>query len=216
MSMDHIKTQLLGITNLEDGSEDQDFLQTLVTAVESLPEKDWDALDNETQVWANVASYCKDKGNPIPGFGDEEEFEKRKAEMEEADAVQNAAKKKSVGVGAPVAKKKKVAAATPTARKTEKKDKKPVETKKASNGAAAGGKGRRSKFQDTATINVLLESNPHRPNTHGHKVFALYKDGMSVKDFIKKCTPDKSGGSTPRAYLSYHTSINAISVSSAD
>lgn len=47
-------------------------------------------------------------------------------------------------------------------------------------------RGRRSQFGDEAVITVKAEKNPKREGTAGHKAFALYKTGMTVKQFRDK------------------------------
>jgi len=44
--------------------------------------------------------------------------------------------------------------------------------------------GRRSKFPETATIELLITANPKRKNTRAHKIFSLYENGSTVKEFL--------------------------------
>lgn len=80
------------------------------------------------------------------------------------------------------------------AKKAAKKIKTPGETR-----------GRRSTYGDDSIISVKVDKNPKRAGTPGHASFALYKDGMTVKQFR-----DKGGRSVD---LNYDVKHKFISVS---
>ena len=42
----------------------------------------------------------------------------------------------------------------------------------------------RKRFKKTATIQLLVTGNPKREGSLAHKRFALYKDGMTIADYI--------------------------------
>lgn len=44
--------------------------------------------------------------------------------------------------------------------------------------------GRQSKYDDNDTIKVLVQHNPKHRNSKAHEIFYLYKDGMTVKEFL--------------------------------
>lgn len=45
--------------------------------------------------------------------------------------------------------------------------------------------GRQSRYDDNDTIKVLVNRNPKRRNSKAHEIFYLYKDGMTVKEFLE-------------------------------
>jgi hypothetical protein len=51
--------------------------------------------------------------------------------------------------------------------------------------ASTNGK-RQRKFSDDQKITLLVEGNPRRMGSETYKIYELYKNGMTVGDFIKK------------------------------
>ena len=50
---------------------------------------------------------------------------------------------------------------------------------------ATNGK-RQRKFSDDQKITLLVEGNPRRKGSATYKIYALYKDGMTVGQFLQK------------------------------
>lgn len=211
-----------GLSPKEGQEDSQEFLLELAKEGGAVADAIWEGLSPVAKAWINTANYRNDHGESIQNFDDTEAMQAVVQTMEEAEkeaketkVVKTPTKTKALATvksnKAPAAKSNKApataksggkkAAATPVA-KAAKPAAKPAKTAaKTTNGS---GRGRPGRFTDQSRIKVLVEK-PFREGSFNANVFKLYKNGMTVADFEKKCLA--AGGlsekSTPKRYLSY-------------
>lgn len=182
MSLDTVKEQLLEVTGLEEQEESPTWLEALADKVAKFSDAEWSSLENDTQIWVNVALYCKEHELDIPGFRDQEYFTQRKSDMDEADAVMHTAKKKSAARKGPVASPNKKAGKPPA--KAAAKPAKPAKPAKAAKAANGSGRGRKGIFDLNAKITLKVKDNPHRKGSGRYNRWPLYRNGMTVQQAL--------------------------------
>jgi hypothetical protein len=210
MVAEAIQKQVLALTKLEpkDGEDADAFSRRVAKRVHDLADKDaqnWEALSEDAQAWVNevgiaaadatIDALSVPEGEPAEDPAPEEEAsaeEPAEASEEETSVVAEKSVKKAVA-------KKKAAPKEPKAKpaakaKVEPKAAKPAKEPKAKPVAKAkangtGTRGRKPAFGRDAKIKLLAKENPHRPGTKCFKMFAKYKDGMTIGDVIKAGVP---------------------------
>ena len=201
-----------GVT-VEAGQSEQELRQAVVEVIRDIPEKEWDALSDGAQAWANVGMrnlelLQQGKNVEFLDFDDVEGVAAALAEQEEAEKAAKEAEK--------AAKAEKRAAAK-AALKSKSDASKAAKVKaggaKTTKPAVANGSspGRRTRFQPKAKIKLLSKQNPFREGSYNWTVYGLYKSGMTVEEFEKICVKGEQR-SKPRQYLVYHSGKGLISV----
>jgi hypothetical protein len=192
----------------------QAYLAKLIGKVNDLTEKEWEDLEEPTQVWCNDASVAVDNDRKIPA---PEGLKAKAGNDDEADAdtEEEAPKTKRVKAKAngkagkhtaakPAKKAKAVVADDDDEAETEDEDEAPAKPAKgkgkptpkamkpakkakgAKKGGGIGGK-RARLFTDDQQIVVLSKENPKREGSDAHGRFELYtrgKKGMTVKQAL--------------------------------
>lgn len=83
--------------------------------------------------------------------------------------------------------------------------------KGAKGGKGAASPGRRAAFDEDAVIKVKAKENPYRDGSLGHKMFAKYKDGMTVGAF-EKAAKNIEAGRPPIEFLRYDVRKSHVEV----
>lgn len=167
------------------GDTPEEFAQRLARKANDLTDDKWEALEGETQQWANKAIEALRKKRPVPlPAGIEELFPDAENEEEVPEEV-------------PQPTKKTIAKAVTKASKTT-----PATAEK---GVGRNTSGRKGKFSTEAVIKMLAKANPYREVSKAHGVFSKYKDGMTVSEAIE--------AGIGRAYIRWDLSHGHIELS---
>ena len=211
MVSESIQKEVTTLTKLapKTGESADDFSRRVAKRVNVLADKDdqnWEALSEDAQAWVNgvitadanettIDTLSVPEGEPAEEPAPEEEASSEPAEeateeessvSEGKSAKKGAAKKKAAPKKAAEPKAdKKVAAPKPA--KAAKPAKEPKVAKAKSNGPTT--RGRKSNFEPDQKIKLLVKENPHREGTKLFKMFAKYKDGMTVGELVKAGIP---------------------------
>lgn len=190
-----IEKELVALTKVKrkDGESNQDFFRKLFDKANVVTDDEWKALSEPTQKWVNAAGDAVEGTTTIPNF--DGEVVEDEAPVEEAEAESTGGKGEEPGESEEAE-----AEEDPKpAKKAAKKGDTDVATAK-TNGAKAAPKkasakkagakddvakpGRKGTYPLTAKITLKVKENPHRAGTTLHKMFAKYKNGMTVQQAL--------------------------------
>lgn len=219
--MTTIYEELKQVTKIDrkPAETEQSYLKRLYKKADELSEDEWKALTEKTQVWVNSAGEAWQAKKPLPGLegvasdapaaSSEVEATEEASEESAPSKPKKAAKKPTVNGSAGAAKPAKAAAkeTKAPAKKAEGKPGKKAAAKK-ENGAK---RGRPLVFAPDAKIKLLTKENPFREGSNSHKVFGMYKSGMTVAEF-EKAVAKGSWESTPKMFLQVHRGRGLIQI----
>lgn len=162
-----IQAELCEITKVvkKDGEGQQPFLRRLFEKVNDLEDDDWKKLSNDAQEWCNNAADAIKAKSALPSLN---------GGSNGADAGEEVPKpkgKKASKSAKAAAPKKEAAAKAPAKAKTKAK--------------ADGQRGREGPYALDSKITLVVKDNPKRAGTKAHKLYAKYKNGMTVGEALK-------------------------------
>ena len=147
------------------GGDAQKYLGQLLAKIDKMPESAWEKLTENTQEWVNDAGAAFDAKEKIP-------IPKGMSETAESKETKETGEKAKKGKAPKAAKSK-----------AEKGIKAAKPAKKGKRGNGIGGK-RPRLFKDDQKITILAKGNPKREGSDSHKIFGLYKKGMTVRQAL--------------------------------